>query len=202
MRSDRVATGTSRTDTSNSCFKTISGTVDSFKHSIIAFLLCFASVRQNTKKFLRSEPIMRQRFSIHPLFSSESGPKKDYWKNDPMFKRSCEAVDDAEDLYSRDTNVPSGMSQSHVASNLRLEYKIDRLSHEVKAAVNRTSVASGSETTTVNTTSQLNRMSFVSGRVSTTANPIGPTECIPHKPRSRSNGIGPSAHIITISGFW
>jgi len=131
-----------------------------------------------------------------------------------MFKRLCEAVDDTEDLYSRDTNVTSGMSQSHVASSLKLEYKMDRFSHEVEAAVNRTSFASGRETTTTNTTSQLNRtsfasgtspvnttsqqnrMSFASGRETTTANLTGPTECIPHKPSSRSNGIGPSAHII------
>jgi len=123
MRSDRVVTATTRTDTSNSCFKTICGTVDSFKHSTIAFLLFSAShLYDSTQKcFLRSKPIMRQRFSMHSLFSIENGPKKDYWKNDPMFKRLCEAVDQAEDLHSRDTNVPSGMSQSQVASNLRLE---------------------------------------------------------------------------------
>ena len=222
MRSDRAATATTRTDTSNSCFKTICGTVNSFKHSTIAFLLFSASHQYDSieKRFLRNEPIMRQRFSMHPLFSIDNGPKKDYWKNDPTFKRLCEAVDQAEELYSRDTNVPSGISQSQVASNLRLEYKIDRLSNEVKAAVNRTSFVSGRETgtanttsqlnrtlfasgpSTVNTTSQQNRTSFASGREITTANPTSPTECIPHKPRSRSNGIGPSAHIITISGFW
>ena len=54
-------------------------------------------------------------------------------------------------------NVPSGISKSQVASNLKLEYKIDRLSNEVKAAVNRTS--------------------FAIGREITTANPSGPTNC-------------------------
>ena len=70
----------------------------------------------------------------------------------------------------------------------------------ITSQLNRTLFASG--TSTVNTTSQQNRMSFASGREITTTNPTGPTECIPHKPRSRSIGIGPSAHIITISGFW
>jgi len=80
MRSDRVATATSRTDTSSSCFKTISDTVDSIKHSIIAFLLFSAShLYDRTQKcFLRSGPIMRERYSMHLPFSSESGPKKDY----------------------------------------------------------------------------------------------------------------------------
>jgi len=74
-------------------------------------------------------------------------------------------------------NVPSGISQSQVASNLRLEYKIDRLSNEVKAAVNRTSFAIGREIRTANTTRQQNRTLFASGREITTANPSGPTNC-------------------------
>ena len=219
MRSDQVVTATTRTDKSNSCFKTICGTVNSFKQSTIAFLLFAASHQYNSieKRFLRNMPIMRQRFNMHPLFSIDNGPKKDYWTNDPTFKRLCEAVDQAEELYSRETNVPSGLSQSQVASNLRLEYKIDRLSSEVKAAVmSRTSFVNGRVTGNVNSTSQENTTSFTSPTESTsqenttvkttsqenTTSFTSPTECIPYKPRSRSNGIGPSAHIITISGFW
>ena len=60
---------------------------------------------------------------------------------------------------------------------MRLEYKIDRLSNEVKAAVNRTSFAIGREIRTANTTRQQNRTLFASGREITTANPSGPTKC-------------------------